>query len=156
MSLEDIDSRLKDRLAAAERLKQVVDAPRQERYPRQILLEHERAYELLEVRDGLIQRSGIVEPGQADLRGRVKGLRDASEKAWHDFVAQKKRAYEDFVSHRHWDDAAKELQSLLWAIGDTCDVRYQRFLLILEKLYAKEGLFQPTKFEGPGCIEDRQ
>ena len=67
----------------------------------------------------------------------------------------KKKTYDDVVKRKQWDEAVTELESLLWLIGDTCDLDYQRWNLLREKIFRVNGYGSP-KWEGPACIEERK
>lgn len=50
-------------------------------------------------------------------------------------MTQKKKTYDDLVRRRQIDPAVVELRALLWLVGDSCDLDYMRWELLLMKVW---------------------
>lgn len=156
---EELKRVIRDRLRAGDELKVLGQnaGVRQERYPRQVLQEYRRAEEALAAYQKVVEASGVPDPELETIRETVRGQVQDGEKLWREAYAVRKKSYDDLVKRAQWGEAAKELQTVLWVIGDQCDLDFQRYRLLLEKVYATRGygLRGGQVFDGPGCIEER-
>jgi hypothetical protein len=156
-SSEELKKAIRTRISQGEELQKLNGGARSERYPRQVKWQYELAQEALEALQKLIDRLGVSDPDLDTIRQDVKTHLDGADKDWRAAIDAKTRSFKDLVARRDYQNGVRELQELLWLIGDTCDVDYKRYELLLTKSYKKANYFSSPsgEFDGPGCIEDR-
>ncbi|MEZ0227208.1 MAG: FHA domain-containing protein [Planctomycetota bacterium] len=157
LTAEDLKKEIHDRIRRGEELEKEATniGPKQDRYPRQAIHDYHLAEEALEALVKYIDKQGTADPDIDQERSSVKAHVERAKEAWRTQLNMKKKTYDDVVKRKQWDEAVTELESLLWLIGDTCDLDYQRWNLLREKIFRVNGYGSP-KWEGPACIEERK
>ncbi|HZV00554.1 MAG TPA: FHA domain-containing protein [Planctomycetota bacterium] len=155
---EELKKEIQERIRQGEELDKALltPGPKQERYPRQALHDYELAEESLEILSKKIDQGGVGDPDFDGIRTSVKSHVEKAKETWRLQVTQKKKTYDDLVRRRQIDPAVVELRALLWLVGDSCDLDYMRWELLLTKVW--DGLYgyKSPNFESPGCIEEKK
>lgn len=157
LTADDLKKEIHERIRRGEELdKETQNAgPKQERYPRQAIHDYNMAEEALEALVKFIDKQGIADPDIESERASVKTHLERSKEAWRLMLNAKKKTYDDVVKRKQWDEAVKELEGLLWLIGDKCDLDFQRWSLLREKVFRQNG-YGSASWEAPQCIEERK